>query len=60
MTKLQDNQQVIRVCDHCKKLGATYETPNYGSCWIWCSRKCFNRYRSNIYRIMHRVPKEIT
>ena len=38
----------LQVCDWCKRLGTTYQTPNYGSTWIWCNDKCFRSYLAHV------------
>ena len=37
-------KKMIRICDYCKKLGATYKTPEYGSVFNWCSKQCYEKY----------------
>lgn len=36
----------MRVCDNCKKLGATIKHNEYGSVFNWCSEKCYEDYRN--------------
>lgn len=44
MTKVTNGSQVIRMCDNCKKLGATMKSKHYGSVFNWCSLDCFDEY----------------
>ena len=39
---------MIRICDNCKRLGATYKTPEYGSVFNWCSKQCYEGYISTL------------
>ena len=46
MTENSKCNQVLRVCDNCRKLGAKLKSQHYGTVFNWCSFNCFDEYIS--------------